>query len=234
MKNIHLPGPGTNFQVIASIALRQVVLWAIFLSGLFYLTACQGLLSTPVPQTEAMSLFEDDFSDPSRQWWVSPAENGFAGHDDGVFRMMVNSSSSDIWAQPGLNLVDVRVEVNAIKVGGERNNRFGILCRVQESSRYYVFLVSSDGYHGIGKVAPGEYQLLGDQALLPSDKIPQGSTYLNLRADCVGDRLTLYVNGQKIQEVRDAEFKSGDVGLITGSYGGRTEILFDYFRVIQP
>ena len=30
---------------------------------------------------------------------------------------------------PGLKFTDVRIEVDALKVGGERDNRFGIICR---------------------------------------------------------------------------------------------------------
>lgn len=198
------------------------------------LAACQGLLPTPANQDSNRLLFQDDFSDTSRQWLFSETPDGFSGIDDGVLRLATNSGNADAWARPGLNLQDIRVEVNAIKINGDRNNRFGILCRVQDANRYYVLLVSSDGYYGIGKVNGNNYQLLGSQALLPSELIPKGNAFLRLRGDCVGDRLALFVNDQLIQEVRDGEYSSGDVGLMAGTYSSGTEILFDDFRLYQP
>jgi hypothetical protein len=72
-------------------------------------------------------------------------------------------------------------------------------------------------------------------ALQPSKAIRLGTALNRLRADCVADRLTLYVNGEKLVEVQDTEFASGDVGLIAGTYqSAGTDIRFDNFIVYQP
>lgn len=184
-------------------------------------------------------LYTDDFSDVASGW--TPASSAGSGpvdeatYADGVYRIKVDQANSDVWVTPGLDLDDTRIVVDAIKVGGDRNNRFGILCRAQGPGKFYVFLISSDGYFGIGKINGMDYQLLGSQALLPSEKIPKGSAYLRLRADCIQDRLALYVNGEKIFEVQDNEFQKGDVGIIAGAYNsGGVEILFDNFVVYRP
>ena len=39
-------------------------------------------------------------------------------------------------------------------------------------------------------------------------------TLISIRGDCVGDKLTLYVDGQKALEAEDSEFESGKIGLI--------------------
>jgi hypothetical protein len=36
-------------------------------------------------------------------------------------------------------------------------------------------------------------------------------------ADCIGDSLTLYANGQQLAQVQDNEFDTGVVGLIAGT-----------------
>ncbi len=191
------------------------------------------LTETSTPQVGRL-LFRDDFSDPESGWAASSLV-GSAVNSDGVFRITVKDANQDVWAAPGLALGDVRIEVDAIKVDGDRNNRFGIICRKQGPSSFYVFLISSDGYYGIGKINGADYRLLGSDSLLPSDKIPKGSAYLHLRADCIGDRLGLYVNGEKIHEVQDADFQAGDAGLIAGAYNANgTEILFDNFRIYKP
>jgi len=45
----------------------------------------------------------------------------------------------------------MRVEVDALKVGGERDNRFGIICRAADLNSFYTFIISSDGYYALGK-----------------------------------------------------------------------------------
>jgi hypothetical protein len=200
-------------------------------------SACQQLLQSPATPSGQQRLFQDDFSNPKSGWNPAPPGivNSLANYADGVYRITVNTANRDIWATPGLDLADVRIDVDAIKVGGERNNRFGIICRATGADSFYVFLVSSDGYYGIGKVAGSQYQLLGSESLLPSDKIPRGSAYLHLRADCVQDRLAFFVNGEKIAEASDHEFQTGDVGLIAGAYNPvGTDIFFDNFIVSKP
>ena len=206
------------------------------LVALLLCSACQPILATATPQSEYRVLFKDDFSKPPESWSAgAQAEVGTAGYSDGVYRITVDAANRDQWATPGLNLDDVRIEADAIKVGGDRNNRFGLICRVTRPNAFYVLMISSDGYYGIGKINGSQYQLLGSQSLLPSDKIPRGSAWLHLRADCIQDRLALYVNGEKIAEASDAEFQTGDVGLIAGAYNtAGTDIFFDNFTVAKP
>jgi hypothetical protein len=65
--------------------------------------------------------------------------------------------------------------------------------------------------------------------------IAQGNAVNQLRADCVGNRLSLYVNQQKFAEVEDSDFTIGDVGLMTGAYQTPgVEVHFDNFYVIKP
>ena len=125
--------------------------------------------------------------------------------------------------------------MDAFKVGGERDNRFGVICRAKGTDSFYTFIISSDGYYGVGKVEQQSYELIDTDALLPSEAIKKGSAINRIRAECVGERLTLYVNGIKIAEYQDAEFAAGDVGLIAGTYNEPgTDIRFDDFLVIQP
>jgi hypothetical protein len=180
-------------------------------------------------------LFQDDFSDPSSGWNRVTTTKGQTDYADGVYRIFVNESNLDIWSMPGRAFTDVRIEVDALKVGGERDNRFGIICRAISVDSFYTFIISSDGFYGIGKIKGQDYHLIGMDALQPSQAIRLGTALNRLRADCVGDRLTLYVNGVKLVEVQDAEFASGDAGLIAGTYqSAGTDIRFDNFIVYQP
>jgi hypothetical protein len=202
-------------------------------------SACRLLVDPAQPVKPAGAtgrvLFSDDFSAPTSGWNQVTAASGESIYLDGAYRIFVNEPNVDIWSKPGKSFQDVRVEVDAYKVGGERDNRFGVLCRAVDDDSFYIFIISSDGYYGIGLIDGQEYQLLGKDALEPSEAIRQGSASNHIRADCVGDTLTLTVNGVQLAQVQDSRFPTGDVGLIAGTYNTPgTDIRFDDFVVYQP
>jgi len=210
--------------------------WIVILSVLISTSlACQALAPSGEEDRLGRVLFQDDFSDPASGWTRVMTANGQSDYADGVYRIFVDQPDMDIWARPSLDFGDVRVEVDAIKVGGDRDNRFGVICRAVDTSNFYAFIISSDGYYGIGKIKGLEYKLIGMDALQRSKVIQQGSAFNHIRADCVGDSLTLYVNGERLYTAQDSEFTYGDVGLIAGTYSTPgTDIRFDNIVVYEP
>lgn len=198
--------------------------------------ACQAASSGGSSTQESSSvLFQDDFSDTSSGWDQVNVNEGITDYANGVYRIFVNTSNTDIWANPGLNFTDTRIEVDATKVAGDDNNDYGIICRYQDGQNFYFFVISSDGYYGIGKVSAGKQQLIGVDNMPPTDAVTQGNQTNHLRGDCVGSKLSIYVNGEKLAEYDDSEFTSGDVGLLAGSFDNPgTDIHFDNFTVMKP
>lgn len=191
-----------------------------------------GTESTALPSNV---LFQDNFSDPSSGWDQVSSDEGITDYIDGAYRIYVNDINTDIWANPGLNFTDTQIEVEATKVGGDDNNDFGIICRYQDVNNFYFFIISSDGYYGLGKVANGDQQLIGDESMPPSEIIKQGDATNLIQADCIGNQLAIYVNGVKLAEYVDTDFTSGDVGLLAGSFANPgTDIHFKNFKVLKP
>ncbi len=210
-----------------------IILAILILASLACQTATGGG-ETP-PEQPSNLLFQDDFSDTSSGWDRVTTDTGVTDYVDGLYRIYVNEAGTDIWANPGLEFTDVSVQVEAIKVGGPDDNDFGVICRSVDISNFYFFVISSDGYYGIGKVSDAGQELIGTDAMQPSEAIQQGETTNTIRAECVGSSLSLYVNGEMLAEVQDSEFSSGDVGLIAGSFDIQgTDIHFDNFSVTQP
>jgi hypothetical protein len=57
----------------------------------------------------------------------------------------------------------------------------------------------------------------------------------HLRADCIGDTLTFYINYNQVASVQDTDFPNGDVGLLAGAFSQPgVDVLFDHFMVMQP
>ena len=186
----------------------------------------------PLP---ANILFQDDFSDTNSGWDQVTVSEGLTDYVDGKYRIYVNTDNMDIWSNPGLDIADSVIEVEATKVSGSDDNDLGIICRYQDANNFYFFIVSSDGFYGIAKVIEGDQVLLGAENMDYSEFIQQGNATNKLRADCVGQNLTLYVNGEKLMDATDNSYASGDVGLIAGTFDETgTDIYFDNFVVRKP
>jgi len=210
----------------------------LFLCALSFATlACQvvtGSGSVPAGQSGEV-LFQDDFSDPESGWDRVIVADGVTDYSDGVYRIFVNTSNTDVWSNPNLDFTDVRIDVESTKVGGDDDNDYGVVCRYQDSENFYFFVISSDGYYGVGKVSAGLQQLIGVDSMPPSEFINQGNASNILRADCVGSKLSFYVNNEQLGEYEDTDFTSGDVGLIAGTFDSSgVDIHFDNFMVSRP
>ena len=187
------------------------------------------------PQVDKIPLFMDDFSDHENGWKVSVTNTGIVHYDQDTFRIMILEDNADYWSTPGINVKDSISDVDAVKVTGPGNNLFGLVCRWSDQNNYYAFQVSSDGYYGILRVQNGERKVISDNSLQTTNLIRYGEKINHLRADCVGNTLSLYVNWNKVAEVNDDTFTAGDVGLIASSLGeAGTDVRFDNFIVLAP
>jgi len=199
--------------------------------------------STPTPKPPAggssqQILFKDDFSDTSSGWDRTTNDYGTSDYYNGGYRINVLKTDSFFFANPSQSLQnDVRVEVDATKIGGPDDNAFGVQCRYQDVDNYYFFYISSDGYVGIGIDNAGSKTILSssDGNMTSDSNIKQGAATNHLRADCVGSTLTLYVNGTQVATASDSTFTGGDVGLIAKTFKVTgTDILFTNFFVYKP
>jgi hypothetical protein len=188
-------------------------------------------------------LYQDDFSDTSTGWASITDADGITDYDDGFYRIRVDTIGSDkngmdMWSHPGQDLEgDVRVEVDATKIGGPDSNDIGVLCRYtkkDDAFNFYYFLITSDGYVGIAKMKDSHSKMISGKEMTESSEIKKTSTN-HIRADCVGKKLTLYVNGKQVATATDDEFTSGDIGLLAGTFEEPgVDIHFDNFVVSKP
>jgi hypothetical protein len=200
---------------------------------LLCLLASCGLFEMP---TEPGSvLYQDDFSRASSGWDRYQDEVYYSDYFEGVYRISVFEPNTDAWANPRLDFGDVRINVEATKHDGPDDNLFGIICRYQDPLNFYFFLISSDGYTGIGVSKDGRRVLASADSMLPSDAVLRGAATNHLRAECIGYDLRLYVNNSLVAQAYGAEWESGDVGLIVGTYQEPgADIYFDNFSIVRP
>ena len=209
---------------------------------LLFLASCQGtpfsgLFSSQTTQTSAVQgvLFMDDFSNTNSGWDRQRTTDGITDYENDHYLIQVDRPNFDFFANLSKSFTDVRVEVEAYRESGEEDNDYGVICRYQGTNDFYAGLISSDGYYGIFKVKGGDYSILGMDAMAKSPAIKPDLEINLLRMDCKGPDLTLYVNGIQLDMRQDADFTSGDVGLMAGTYRKPgLKVIFDNFIVMQP
>lgn len=182
---------------------------------------------------DAGLLFSDDFSDPASGWYSNGGPETQAQYLEGGYLLGHSQPNSAVWALPGRLVTDTRIQVTATRVGGDDDNFFGLLCRVQgtgQSGDFYAFIISSDGHFGIAKSSGGSFSLIGQELMMRHAAIRLGSEPNVITAVCSGNRLALYVNGEFVSETNDDTYSIGQVGLIAGTLDiENTQILFDDF-----
>jgi hypothetical protein len=209
--------------------------WIVVCFSIIGLVAFTGCTPFELPSESGVLLFQDDFSSTNSGWDSYRGETYSSDYNEGAYRIAIFQKNIEAWALPGFDFSDVIIEVAGTSVDGPDDNVYGVLCRYRDPENFYFFLISSDGYSGIGISFQGSRELLTGESMLPSEAILQGSATNLIQAQCVGNQLSLYVNGSLIYHVESNKIKSGDVGLIAGSYvDNGTEVLFDNFIVRNP
>jgi pectate lyase len=205
-----------------------------FIFLFFFISSCAAL---PIPAASPANpgdvLYQEQFENNSTGWARISNDNGIMDYDGGGYRILVRQPRLNVWSTSEKDFGDVRVEADVIKLHGPDENRMGLICRYQGGD-YYFFVISNDGYYAIGKFIGGLTLLLGHSEMQVSDAIQAGNMN-HMRADCIGDRLTFYINFTEVASATDTDFPRGDVGLVAGSFTeSGVDVLFDNFVVLQP
>jgi len=209
---------------------RRIPLAVILALGLLA-SACGSQRTEPV-------LLSDDFSETGSGWEQIENETGSANYVDGSFHILLNHPNDYLLSNYGQPFDgDVSVEVDARKIEGTNDNYFGVVCRYQDADNFYMLLITSRGRSAIGMMRDGEFGLISPGLEpLEMEGIKLDSATNHIRADCVGDQLTLYANGKQVSLAYDSSFVGGLVGLVAanGQIASKLDIRFDDFRVYQP
>jgi hypothetical protein len=214
-----------------------LALCAVNVSGI-----AQAPSPTESPKQIGIVLFYDNFSNPASGWIDRKTDYGEFAYLDGEFRVLLHKPDFNTYSiLPGHKFDNMSVEVDARLVAGPADGVFGILCRAEAdegtASKAYVFAIRSDGVSAIMKrTSPTFWDAI--VFAKQSAAIKNGNASNHLRADCSGNKLTFYVNGEKLLETTDKDFKSGQVGVAvtTQPKSAPMDVRFDNFtvRTTQP
>jgi S1-C subfamily serine protease len=181
--------------------------------------------------SEGAVLYSDDFSTTTGDWAWSGSE-GSVAYGNGELEIEIISPEYIVWGLSGGTYTDTVIDVDTRVIQSAGDGDFGILCRLQDKDNFYGMEISEDGYFTIWKRLNGEHYDLVEWT--PSSLIDTSRKAI-LTAICVGDELSLMLDGDLLAEVKDSDLSSGDVGLVAGTWDGAPIVVgFDNFVVREP
>ena len=221
----------------------SVLIFTTFLLFLFAGVGCAGqklpFLPSSADCSDDSALFRDDFEQVRCGWALF---NGAESADirDGVLQIDVSTVGLLAWSYAPPEFTDIQFSAQTRQVAGDNDNSYGLICRYKDPKNFYVFLISGDGYYAIGKYTEEKEQiqyLTGSSPdyYLFSESINQGIATNKLRIQCIGQKLSLYVNGFLLAEVNDSTLTQGKIGVAATTYQpGNSIIQFDNALVETP
>jgi len=182
--------------------------------------------------SEGETAIYDDFSDIN-SGWDQVSETDFARYyQNGKYTLEVHPQSFSVWSPLVVDFENIVINVDVNIEQAAHDGDIGVLCRYIDADNHYALEVSEDGYYTIWKRVNGEVVYIVDWA--QSDLIPTDGSPFVVNASCDGAQLSVGINGNLLATGTDADFSSGGVGVIAGTWDNPGLIVsFDNFEVIQ-
>lgn len=173
-------------------------------------------------------VFRDGFDSQNGNWTTYSGEDGSALYENGKLHIKnYTASKYPSGSYIERQFSDFALEVEMELVGGSSANWQSVVCRYNGVGDSYMFCINADGKYAILKAVEGVATML--RTPTSSSHIKTGLAVTNnIRVECIGSSLTLYVNGFNVAQVSDNSLVTGSVGLSVESTSGEySEVAFD-------
>ncbi|MFN8538948.1 MAG: hypothetical protein U0232_15925, partial [Thermomicrobiales bacterium] len=166
-------------------------------------TACDPTKPPPSPSpspSPSNVILKDDFSNPASGWPVvkSPGGEVFSEYVNGAYRIAIAAAGYLFFPSdrnPAVaNVADARIEADVFQFSKAGESLYGVSCRVSDGGNFYAALTDGLGVVFLVRFQNGKSTIIGIGA--PSSLKP-GTQGNRLRLDCVGNKLTFYINDQQ-------------------------------------
>lgn len=221
-----LPSPTVSF-------LRTALLALLMLPGV---AACGArTASTPL---EMNVLYRDSFAPGETGPWMveGDAQGRTAVLDERLIIQIDTPVTMQFATLPEPIFTDFVLQVEARLLAGSLQSSYGVLFRMQDTTRFYRFEVTPDGFYMVERRnADGSWtRFVPDWTVAPA--IRQGIGVVNqLRIEAIGSDMRFYVNDTLLQQVTDAQYAAGTIALDAGTFGeGGLQVAFDNLLVKRP
>lgn len=135
-----------------------------------------------------------------------------AGHQpsSGVLRVRLEQPLQRAWAVAGQQIRNFDLELDLRALTPSQDVGYGLLYRYQDPDNYYLFAIGGDGYYTVAVVQDGALTPLRAWGQWPH--VRRGAAANRLRARCVGEVCSFYVNGEFTTQITHDAFLTGDLG----------------------
>jgi hypothetical protein len=130
---------------------------------------------------------------------------------------------------------DVAVELEVENTGPHNSQYINLVCRYTEDEGWYEFSVAASGMVQLWRYSEEDGYILIEEG--GSTKIKQGNETNNFKITCIGNELSLFINGDLWQKkaFRDSNYVDGYVGISAGTMNVfPIQVEFKWVEVSEP
>ena len=191
-----------------------------------------SVVSSTVNSAPTGSVLEEQFNSVDAwETYIDPERGIELSVKNGIYSAYTQSPGF-VWGLNDEVHTDVVLEVQAVPLSIYSSNGFGLMCRADDGNGYF-FMITGSGHYAIFVGTDDAFQpLVNWQA---STAIKSGLDNNLIRAECVGNQLSLYANNQQLVAVTDNTYQQGFAGMAVAAADGEPAYVgFDNMTIFQP
>jgi curved DNA-binding protein CbpA len=191
--------------------------------------------NTQMPTLKALqpgdTIFYDDFSDKATGWGQTSDQEVSSGYINSAYQISVNVPNMTYWFSKTFPIKNSFIEVTAEVIKPTKEGAFGISCRNSEKGGYFFFISEGGSYSIQKSINNGPFVLLKDW----TSYFGYGYSIHHFSAHCIGNQLSILINGINLATVYDNDLTEGNIALVVGTYEKTPLIVaFDDLMVKVP
>ena len=209
----------------------------LFLFSTLLLAACADATGVP-GASGADVIYADGFVPGEMGNWVIEGDN--AGQtaiiNEQLVIDLVDNNIMQFTTLPDITFDDFILEVDARLLEGDLGSSYGVLFRMQDTTRFYRFEITGDGLFMVERRDGESGWTRFVDRWTESTAIKQGLNSTNrLRVDARGQSVSLYVNDELVHQFTDTAYSSGTIALDAGTFvQPQAQVAFDNVVVRRP
>jgi hypothetical protein len=194
----------------------------------------------PTATDETPAFFTEDFvvtSLPNWSYFLMSGDESNMSITSGDHLLSFDLEGANVWVYlmyDPYTYTDVRIDARA-ENRGKNNNNVSVICRYSNDG-WYEFNIANNGLYWIlayDNADQSYYTIFNGGSTL----IKMGKDTNDYTVGCVGNTLSLYINGTLVKSIKDTKynFKEGQIGLGVSSFDVWPIIIdWDYITISQP
>lgn len=221
---------GPNWLLIIGIILGVLVLGCLLvLGGLYVLgrqaaqslgTAISGTvvsIDNPPGTTDFPNVLLRDSlaSEAGSQFTAERTDAGDYRFENGAYVIEAFDADQIVWQVIDSVVDDASFEIEAT-ISKPRSAAIALLFRYQDNQNFYILSVDGRGRYRVARYVNDNFSILRDWETSPAIQ-PAGSPN-RVKIEMVGDSLTFFCNGQRLANLRDSAFRSGNLAFGTETF----------------